>query len=311
MATDLYQELGVSRNATPDEIKKAYRKLASKLHPDKNPGNRRAEARFKAINRAHQVLSDPKKRALYDEFGEEGLREGFNSEAARAYKRARSAGGRVHVGPGGFGGFDFSEIFGSASGMGEMLGDLFGGRRRRTPARGSDVASEVTVDFVSAIRGTSLKLRVQDGGEEVTVRIPPGANDGEKLRVKGQGAPGALGGPAGDLVLVVRVRPHPHFERDGLDLYLGLPITVAEAYNGARVVVPTPDGNVTLTIPKRAQSGQTLRLRGRGVKRKNQQGDLYVRFFIRLPEAESDEIHEAVDTLAEATSPELRAGIQF
>lgn len=196
--------------------------------------------------------------------------------------------------------------------MGDILGEMFGGgRRRRGPAKGSDVASEITVDFVSAIRGTTLKLRVQDGGEEVSVRIPPGAGDGDKLRVGGQGAPGSFGGPHGDLILVIRVKPHPYFERIGLDLYLDLPISVAEAYAGAKVVVPTPNGNVTLTVPKRAQSGQVVRLRGRGVQRQKAQGDLYVRFNIRLPEGESDEIREAVDTLAEATDPDLRAGIEF
>jgi curved DNA-binding protein len=313
MPTDLYQELGVSRTASADEIKKAYRKLAAKLHPDKNPGNARAEARFKAVNRAHQVLSDPKKRALYDEFGEDALRESFDADAARAYRRAR-AGGRAN--PFGGGGVDFSEIFsgrgGTVGSMGDILGDMFGGgRRRRAPAKGSDVASEITVDFVSAIRGTTLKLRVQDGGEEVSVRIPPGAGDGDKLRVSSQGAPGSFGGPPGDLILVIRVKPHPYFERVGLDLYLDLPISVAEAYAGAKVVVPTPNGNVTLTIPKRAQSGQAVRLRGRGVNRQKAQGDMYVRFNIRLPEAESDEIREAIDTLAEATDPHLRAGIEF
>ena len=311
MAADLYRELGVSRNASADEIKKAYRKLAAKLHPDKHPGDKKAEARFKAVNRAHQVLSDPQKRALYDEFGEDGLREAFNPDAARAYRQARSAGGG-HFGHGGPGTFDFSEIFGSAgANMGDLFGDLFGGRRRRSPARGSDVASEITVDFVSAVRGTNLQLRLQDSSDQVTVRIPPGAGDGDKLRVAAQGAPGASGGPPGDLVLVIRVKPHPHFERDGLDLYLDLPLTVAEAYNGTRVVVPTPDGNVTLTVPRRTQSGQVLRLKGRGVKRRKNQGDLYVRFLVRLPDGESDEISEAVDTLAEATTPDIRAGIAF
>ena len=312
MATDLYEELGVSRSASQDEIKKAYRKLAAKLHPDKKPGDKRAESRFKAVNRAYQALGDPEKRSLYDEFGEDALREGFNADAVRAYRQARAAGGRVpFTGGGPGGGFDFSEVFAGRGGMGDLFGDLFSGRRRRRPAKGSDVASEVTVDFVSAIRGTSLKLRVQDTGDPVTVRIPPGAGDGEKLRVKGHGAPGQFGGPPGDLVFVIRVRPHAFFERDGLDLYLDLPITVGEAFYGAKVVVPTPDGNVTLTIPKRAQSGQVARLRGRGVKRKNQSGDLFVRFFIRLPDAENEDIQEAVETLAEATTPDIRAGIVF
>jgi curved DNA-binding protein len=312
MAADLYQELGVSRGASQDEIKKAYRKLASKVHPDRNPGNKKLEARFKQVNRAYQVLSDPKQRAQYDEFGEDALRGGFNADAARAYQRARTAGpGRVSFGDGAAG-FDFSEVFSTSGGMGDLFGDLFAGRRRRgAPAKGSDVASEITVDFISAIRGTTLHLRVQDGGEQVTVRIPPGADDGDKLRVKGQGAPGPMGGPPGDLVLVIRVVPHPHFTRHGLDLHLDLPITAAEAYRGAKVAVPTPGGSVTLTVPKRTQSGQVARLAGRGVQRKNERGDLLVRFFIHLPDSDSPAVRAAVEALAEATPTDLRDAIEF
>ncbi|HEY3234242.1 MAG TPA: J domain-containing protein [Polyangiaceae bacterium] len=304
MADDFYSELGVSRSATADEIRKAYRKLAAKFHPDKNAGDKKAEARFKAINRAHQALSDPQKRQLYDEFGEDGLREGFDADAARAFRRG--GGGRVR-----FGGVE--DLFGGQSGFGDLFSDFFagGGRQRRGPMKGPDLASEVTVDFPSAIRGAELKLRLQDGGAEVTVRVPPGAVDGDKIRLAGHGAPGPGGGPPGDLVLLIRVQPHRFFERAGLDLHLDLPITIAEAYRGAKVRIPTPDGQVTLTIPKRAQSGHVVRLKGRGVKRKGQQGDLYVRFLVKLPDSDSAAVEKAVDALEAASTGDVRSEIQF
>ena len=318
MARDLYEELGVKRGASADEIKRAYRALASKLHPDKNPGNKGAETRFKAVNHANQVLSDPKKRGLYDEFGEDGLREGFDAEAYRAYKRggARFRRGQPQnledfFGGGGVGGGGGA---GPGAGFGDLFGDMFSGNARpraNAPSKGSDVASEVTVDFVAALAGAQLKLTLQDGGEEVTVRVPKGADDGDKVRVPGHGAPGRLGGPPGDLIIAIRVRPHPYFERDGLDLYLDLPISIGEAYDGAKVRVPTPGGPVTLSVPPHAQSGQIVRLKGKGVARKSQHGDLYVRFLVRLPEAESEAIQQAVATLNEATPASLRDEIHF
>jgi curved DNA-binding protein len=312
--TDLYKELGVSKSASPEEIKKVYKKLAAKLHPDRNPGDQKTEARFKAVNRAYQVLSDPDKRRLYDEFGEESLREGFNAAATRAYRNAAQAAGARRARGGG--GIDFEDLGGvGPGGFGDLLGDLFsgGGRgpRRSAPVKGSDVASEVAIDFVSAIRGAELRLRLQDGGEEVTVRVPPGAGEGDKVRVPGHGAPSMMGGPPGDLVITVHVNPHPAFERDGLDLYLNLPITVGEAHRGAKVRVPTPDGPVTLSVPKHSQSGQEVRLKGKGVKRAGKQGDLYVRFQVKLPAKDSDEIEQAVEALENAMSGDVRGAIHF
>jgi curved DNA-binding protein len=173
------------------------------------------------------------------------------------------------------------------------------------------MAADVTVDLPSAIRGAELRLRLQDGGDEVTVRVPAGAGDGDRVRIAGHGAPGMMGGPPGDLILTIRVTPHPHFERVGLDLYLDLPITPAEAYRGAKVRVPTQDGFVTLTVPKHAQSGQVARLKGKGVKRAGKQGDFFVRFQVRLPDTESSEIDGAVDTLDAAVPKNLRDGIVF
>lgn len=315
MATDLYKELGVSKGATADEIKKVYKKLAGQLHPDRNPGDQKVEARFKAVNRAYQVLHDPEKRRLYDEFGEDSLREGFNPAAARAYRNAAQAAGARRARGGGVNFEDLTGGAGGAGGFGDLLGELFSGgarsSRRGGAMKGSDVASEVAVDFVSAIRGAELRLRLQDGGDEVTVRVPPGAGEGDKVRVPGHGAPSPMGGPPGDLVITVRVNPHPYFERDGLDLYLNLPITVGEAHRGAKVRVPTPDGPVTLSVPKHAQSGQEARLKAKGVKRAGKQGDLYVRFLVKLPAQDSDAIEQAVATLENAMSGDVRGGIHF
>ncbi len=230
---DLYSELGVEKNASSDEIQKAYRKLAAQLHPDRHPGDRKIEARFKQVNRAYTVLSDAKKRKLYDEFGEDGLREGFNADAMRAYKRGTSGGGRVRFRRNGST-VNVEDLFSTpdtaGGGFSDLFGDLFGARVRggTRPGKGADTTLDVNVDFVSALRGAELKLQAQDG-TEVTVRVPPGAGEGDKLRLAGRGAPGSLGGPQGDLVIAIHVGAHPHFRREGLDLHLDLPITVAEA----------------------------------------------------------------------------------
>ncbi len=186
-----------------------------------------------------------------------------------------------------------------------------GGGRGGAQVRGADVASEITIDFPQAVRGTEVALTLQNGGEPVTVRIPPGATDGDRLRVPGRGQPGPFGGPAGDLVLAIRVRPHPHFERRDLDLYLDLPITVGEAYRGAKVPVPTPEGSVTLTIPRRAQSGQILRLKGKDIHRGKNVGDLYVRFLVKLPDSDSRDVERAVDELERFMRGNVRKGLEL
>lgn len=295
MPNDLYQELGVSRQASQEDIRKAYRKLAAQLHPDRNKDNPQAEERFKRVSAAYHALSDPEKRKLYDRFGEVGLREGFHPGAA-----------------GGFGGgAGFEDLWGSArsGGIGDLFGDLFGGGGRRRPRRSPDMESEVTVEFVSAVKGAELELSIAEA-TTVKVRIPAGAKDGDKLRVKGAGG-SAPGMPAGDLILVVRVKPHPHFTRDGLDLTLEVPVSVAEAYRGTKIEVPTPTGGVQLKIPPKTQSGQLVRLRGKGVTRGQQTGDLYVRFLIKLPTEDSPELDAAVETLSQATPGSLRDDLSF
>ncbi len=324
MAEDLYGVLGVAKDADADAIKKAYRKLAQKLHPDKNPGNKGAEAKFKAVNQAYDVLSHDDKRKLYDEFGEEGLREGFDADRVRQYKQWQSQAGSGRVRGGGWpsGGeqtVNLEDLFGGQVGGGGSISDLFGdvigrsaGRRTRGPMKGNDIGAETTIDFVSAVRGTSLELRAQNSTTPTVVRIPPGAAEGSRLRIAGQGESSPNGGPPGDLILIVHVEPHKFFRREGNDLHLDLPLTVAEAYRGAKVKVPTPSGDVSLKIPEGAQSGGQLRLRGKGVTMKGKPpGDLYVHFLVRAPASRSDEIGALVDKLAELSPEDPRSEIKF
>ncbi|GAC1352413.1 MAG: J domain-containing protein [Polyangiales bacterium] len=323
MAKDLYSVLGVTRGADPDTIKKAYRKLAAKLHPDKNPGDKATEARFKEINHANDVLSDTKKRGLYDEFGEDGLREGFNAEQARAYKSWQAQGGRSASGPGGRGGVRIEDLFGaqgSANGIGDMFGDLFsgagGGRPgsaggRRRSSRGQDVEGEVTIDFASALRGATVQLTRSNTTTPITVRIPAGAEEGSRVRIGGQGEPAPVdAGTPGDLILTIHVQSHPHFRREGDDLHLDLPLTVAEAYHGAKVRVPTVEGSVSMKVPARAQTGQQMRLKGKGVARKGREpGDLYVHFQVHIPTSDDAEVVHAIETIAKHQTEDLRKDI--
>lgn len=323
MAEDLYSVLGVGKTADADAIKKAYRKLASQLHPDKNPGNKKVEDRFKQVNHAYDVLSDAKKRKLYDEFGEEGLREGFDPERVRQYRDWAARQG-ARGGAGGFGGrgggeqVDLEELFsqqgGGGAGFGDLFGDLFNRQRRqRGPVKGPDLESEITIDLPSALRGTMLELRPQGAaGTPVTVRIPPGADEGSRVRIPTQGAPSPSGGPRGDLVLTIHVTPHPYFRREGDDLHLDLPVTVAEAFHGAKVKVPTIEGSVALKVPEGTQSGQTVRLRGKGVARKGRTaGDLYVHFLIQIPTEGGDQLTHAVDELAKLQKGDPRERIRL
>ena len=364
---DFYGELGVSSDASPEEIKKAYRKLARELHPDANPGDSRAEARFKAVSEAYGVLSDAKKRQEYD-------------EARRLF-----AGGPFR--PGGFGGgnFDFGDMFGGGAGpagtpggLGDLLGGLFGGGGRGAPGgrtsanrprRGSDVETEVRLDFAEAVGGATVPLRLSSpatcstchgsgarpgtrprqcptcsgtgfltrsqgafafsepcrdcrstgrivddpcpecGGNGVstrtrtlTVRVPAGVADGQRIRLAGQGEPGRNGAPAGDLFVVVHVNPHRLFGRVGDDLTLNVPVTFSELVNGTTITVPTLEGSVGVRVAPGTQSGQTLRVRGRGVARKNgRPGDLLVTLQVVVPTKLDDHAKEALQAYADAT----------
>ncbi|GAB3202751.1 molecular chaperone DnaJ [Geodermatophilus arenarius] len=372
---DYYAALGVSQGADAAEIKKAYRQLARDLHPDKNPGNTQAEARFKEVSEAYDVLSDPKRRAEYDD-----ARRLFGSGGAGA--RAGFPGGF----PGGTGGgqpFDLGDLFGGAGGagtrgggggLGDLFGNLFGGAapgsaRARSqaasgPARGQDVETEATLSFEEAVLGVTVPLRMQSPGtcptcsgsgarpgtsphtcevcggagvtsrsqgafafsepcrncrgtgqvvddpcptcqgdgvttqtRTITVRIPAGVKDGQRIRLAGKGAPGRRGGPAGDLFVVVHVSDHELFGRKGDDITLTVPVTFPEAVLGTTLTVPTLDGNVTLKVPAGTASGRTLRVRGRGVPGRGRNGDLLVTVEVAVPQRLSAEAERAVKTL--------------
>jgi curved DNA-binding protein len=321
---DLYKVLGVARDADAETLKKAYRKLARRHHPDVNPGDKAAEEKFKEISEAYDVLSDPTKRRNYDEFGEISLQGGFDAEQAR---RAREAFGARFGGGGGPGGFRSTGAGGESFGESFEFGDLddllgrfgFAGGRGRGGAsgraaglRGSDVEATLELDFLEAARGgekrISLQLADEDGRvrtETLNVRIPPGVSDGGRIRLRGKGAPGLGGGPAGDLWALVRVRPHPVFRREGRDVSLDAPVTVAEAIRGARIEVPTLEGRATVTVPPGTDSGQKLRLRGKGIPDPSggPTGDLYVVIQIRVPKQLDP---AALDALAAAQPDDPR-----
>jgi molecular chaperone DnaJ len=377
---DFYRELGVSSDATDAEIKKAYRKLARELHPDANPGNAQAETRFKAVSEAYGVLGDAEKRKQYDEarrlFGSGGFRPG---------------------GFGGFGGggggstFDFSDIFAGqqagagSGGISDLLGNLFGRRGGGTtsagrPRRGADVETEVRIDFVEAVKGATVPMRLSSpstcetchgngakpgttprtcptcagaglvsrsqgafafsepcrdcrgtgrivddpcpecGGDGVstksrtlTVRIPPGVDDDQRIRLAGQGEPGNGGGHAGDLYVRVHVTPHPVFGRSGNDLTLKVPVTFTELALGTTLEVPTLEGKVALRVAPGTASGRVLRVRGKGITRRDgQSGDLLVTLQVQVPSNMDDKAKAALEEYAAATSgndprPELTA----
>jgi molecular chaperone DnaJ len=360
---DFYTVLGVSRTASPEEIKKAYRQLARKYHPDLNPGKKEAEERFKELSLAHDTLADERKRKLYDEFGEEGLQAGFDAEKMRTYKQWSSDGGTAS----GRGGRRSS----SAAGFNfeDLVGDLFsGGGRRTSPAAepGEDLEYVLDLNLLETIRGAEKTVSVQrptrcptchgTGGrggrratvcpecqghgqvkvgtgtvafmrtcarcggegrlsagncapcggsgrvttpERLTVKIPAGVDDGSRIRLAGKGAAFSPGGPVGDLYFVIRVQPHPVLSRNGLDLSLDVPITVGEATNGASIPVPTPGGEVKVKIPQGSQSGQTLRLKGKGVTdaKTHTTGDLYLKLMIQIPKDGGDRARQAAELL--------------
>ncbi len=314
---DFYKILGMPRDASPQELKKAYRQLAKELHPDHNPDDQEAEERFKDVSAAYTVVSDPEKRKLYDEFGEMGLREGFDPNAYQAATQ----------GAGGFGGFDFGDIFGGGARGGGRAGhvefdleDLFGGRGPgrgsyvRAPQRGADIQSEVTIDFRDAVLGCmrELSLRSAEGERTLKVRIPAGVRKGGKIRLRGQGGVGGNGGPSGDLVLKVNVEKHPYFSMRGKQLHVRVPVTPLEAYSGAKVTVPTPEGDVQLSIPAGSQNGSKLRLRGKGVQPKGKaQGDLIAQLELILPEGHADEVEEALKTVDEAFEGDPRGDLRL
>lgn len=312
MAADLYADLGVDRNVSDKDLKQAYRKLARELHPDRNPGDREAEERFKRASHAYGVLSDKKKRALYDEFGDMGLKDGFDPELFR--QRQAHQGNPFEGSP-----VSLEDLFGGAAGGGGFGGfaDLFGRSARggRGPARGQDVQASLQIPFAEALRGgeRTLQLTVPgaSGPESMRVRIPPGVRDGGKLRLRGQGGypPSPMGqGPRGDLVITVHVQPHKHFTRDGEDLHVTLPITVHEAVAGTKLDIPTLDGTISLKVPPGTQGGAKLRLRGKGARRASSKGDLFVNIRIAIPTTTPSEatLEELQNAQGDFSRPELK-----
>ncbi len=306
---DLYQSLGVKRDASKADVKKAFRKLTQQYHPDKNPGDKQAEERFKEVSTAYEVLGDEDKRKLYDEFGEMSLTQGFDPKRARAYKQARSGFGGG-AGRGGFPGGNFSN-FNDARGtsfddlLSQMFGggqvrdadDLLGNVRGRRRATTHNIEGEITVNFTDALFGTTVPLQVSSrGGTKRTldVRVPKGMRDGGKLRLRGQGG----GSPPGDILLTVKVRDHRLLRREGDNLHMDLPVTALEAYRGGKIDVPTPWGAVTLKLPAGAQSGQQVRLKGRGVKQaRKPDGDLMLTLSVKLPDKGDEALLEALERL--------------
>jgi molecular chaperone DnaJ len=295
---DYYEILGVKKTASEGELKKAYRDLAKKYHPDKNKGNKEAENRFKEISEAYAVLSDSDKRSQYDRLGREAF------------------------GPGGanpFAGFDFSEFMGGGPGgrgrrtttssrrggaqginITDIFGDLFGGGGGGGfEPEPQEMQAEVAIDFRDAIQGSTMALNVN--GDQIKVKIPEGIADGQQVRVKRGNMP---------LRITVRVRPHPFFERKGDDIHIELPITVGEAIRGAEVEVPTIYGPSRIRVPAGTQAGRTMRLTGKGVKKKSGAGDLYVRIMVAVPsEAPADAVEAIEEAYRESPRANLRSAL--
>ena len=302
---DLYEVLSVARGADADAIRKSYRVLARKFHPDLNQGRRESEERFKEVSEAYAVLSDPEKRGLYDEFGAISLDAGFNAETARASRRF---GGGHGMGSDAFG-FNIDDVFGS------VFGGRGRGRRGAAAFRGEDLEVTLELEFLEAARGATRQITVtrpdRDGRlqpERVTVRIPPGVDDGGRIRIPGKGAESRSGGPAGELFAKIRIRPNAIFRRDGRDVLLDLPVTVGEATLGARIEIPTLEGTATVTVPPGSDSGRRLRLRGKGIAdpKSGVRGDLYVSVSIRVPVGLDPEASAKLQELAAYDPPGIR-----
>jgi DnaJ-class molecular chaperone len=290
MAEDPYSTLGVAKTATPEAITKAYRKLAKKLHPDLNPGDKAAEEKFKQISAAYSILNDEEKRGRYDRgeidaSGQERPQQQYYRDFASGPEGARyhTSAGFEDIG-------EFSDLF----------GDLFGraggrGGGARFAMRGQDAQYRLGIDFLEAVNGAKKRITLPDGSI-LDVTIPAGASDGLVMRLKGKGMPGMGGAESGDALVEISVAPHPVFTRDGNDIVVEVPITFDEAVLGGKVEVPTTTGRVAVTVPAGANTGQILRLKGKGVKTRSGTGDQLVKLSIVLP----DRVDDDLKSLAEA-----------
>jgi DnaJ-class molecular chaperone len=319
MAEDYYKTLGVAKNASQTEIEKAYRELARKYHPDMNPDDKSAKEKFQQVQRAFDVVGNAEKRELYDRYGAS-----FETMGAGA-----GAGPGRGAGPGGFHfeDVDLSQFFGERFGadFGPGFGDVFrfrqGGRRPgrggagAPPARGGDIRHSINIPFGVAVSGGEVQVTVQRRAgktETIAVKVPPGIEDGKRIRVRGQGDAPPGGGPRGDILLTVRVAPHPCFERRGNNLHLRVPVTLAEGALGAKVDIPTPRGTVTLSVPPKTSSGAKLRVKGHGVAPSSgAQGDLIAEIQIVLPDTLDDEEREAIRRIGERHPQNPRANLRW
>ncbi|SDH58228.1 DnaJ C-terminal domain-containing protein [Roseospirillum parvum] len=302
MPRDPYQVLGVAKSASQDEIKKAYRRLARERHPDANTSDPKAAERFKELSTAYSVIGKPEQRRRFDR----GEIDAVGNERPQGFGGggARRGGGGFSWRPGtsgaGTSGFGFEDLADD-----DIFADLFrragsGQQRRAAPQRGADVRATLTTDFLTAALGGSERVQLATG-KHLSVSIPPACEDGRTLRLKGQGHPGGHGGPPGDALVEIKVKPHPILRRDGLDILADVPISLREAVLGARITVPTVHGKVSLTIPAGSNSGNTLRLRGKGLPGKgtagtNGNGDQLVTLKITLPDPHDDRLKSFVET---------------
>jgi len=303
--SDPYTILGIARNASQSDIKSAYRKLAKKYHPDSNVGDAQAEAKFSQVTQAYEVLGDKAKRAQFDngEIDDEGKPKGFGFGGGNPYGGSSGQ----HPFGGGGGNFRpediFAEIFGSRQGQASA---------RAQATRGHDVNYTIQVEFTEAALGTSRRVELSNG-RKIDMKIPAGLDDGQQIRLKGQGQPGANGGPAGDAIVKVTVAPSTLFSRDGFNVKIDLPITLYEAVLGASLRVPTLDGEVNLKIPKNTNSGKVLRLKGKGAGKDaslSQRGDLLYTVRIVLPEARDERLESLMEDWRQA-KPYSARGPEF
>jgi DnaJ-class molecular chaperone len=301
VAADPYDTVGVKRDASQEEIRAAYRKLAKQLHPDLNPGDKKAEEKFKTVSAAYDILGDAEKRARFDR----GEIDASGAERPREpyYRDFHGAGAQEHP-------------YHSSAGfedLGDVFSDLFGGAeggRARFRMRGGDVHYGLPVEFLEAVNGATKRISLPDGST-LDVNIPAGTADGQVLRLRGKGAAGIGGGPPGDALVTISVRPHPFFSRKGDDIELVLPVTLREAVLGAQLEVPTPTGRVRMTIPKGASSGARLRLRGKGVPRRDgSRGDEYVVLSVVLPDRPDPELEAFVERWSAGQSQNPRSHLE-
>ena len=317
MPRDYYEVLGIPRTATADEIKKAHRKLARKFHPDMNKNNPAATEKFKEIQEAYDVLSEPPKRQNYDQFGHAGVNAG---PAPGGGARARGGGSPWQPNPNvtvedfdfsGGGNFSdmFEQLFGGAGGPRARAGR--GSLPAPPPQRGQDIEHPVTLTFEQAARGSTLPLQINRDGhiETIEIKIPAGVKDGSRIRIKGRGE--QSNGQPGDLYILTAVQPHPYFRREGLDVYLELPVSMYEALLGAKVQVPTLDGPVSLTIPPGTGAGAKLRIKARGIARGEEKGDQYVQIKVAVPKDLDDQDKKSIEELEKKHPLNARADVPW